>query len=545
MGDNMGNELHLPWNNDTLEQLLLNIIKIGETTKVDFKKTLNLETYDQKAELLKDISALANTYDENYFDYGFIILGVEQNQFIGVNFQQKVDNLQSQIDDLIKTYIAPFIKTHVLTFTNDNKILGVIVVPPTRNAPHVFIRDIGNKHRGDIYVRRGTITEKALPEDFALFFRHHLEEYTYTMRQEIKDIQLNIEKIKKDLFDIKSSRTSGTVEEDTDKAAESLERKSKTHRRKSTSLIQEIEETFASEEDHIKYGLIKEAKKIQSFLESNFIPWDLQVPSKEGGKELFSTIEKEAETYWIALSKILIRDDKGKYDEAIIQSLGYLARYYEPPSGITFTHLGQNIRYYPLVVSLYIIFIIGAFKKKLSLLKAISNIKLMGRSVYSEPLSIAYSLFFIRGARDVFQTQHENYPNSRWCEPVASYIKILIDQKVYIDDYIWDKDANFYIGEFLLSLLPLNIVDQDTGKPINRMPSSGLYIYIGSAIPSIRRFLRNERSWIEKIFSRPFGDILKEFDETAIKNTNILCTAAGFVSGAFESAFPEKRELNN
>ena len=147
-------ELHLPWDNDTLEKLLLKVVQTGETTKVDFKQTLNLDTAEQKAELLKDISALANSYDQAYYNYGFIIIGVKQNKLIGTSFTQEVDHLQSQIDELVKNYIGPFITTHVRIFNTEGKTWGAIVIPPTKNAPHVFIRDIHNKHRGDIYVRR-------------------------------------------------------------------------------------------------------------------------------------------------------------------------------------------------------------------------------------------------------------------------------------------------------------------------------------------------------------------------------------------------------
>lgn len=144
-----------------------------------------------------------------------------------------------------------------------------------------------------------------------------------------------------------------------------------------------------------------------------------------------------------------------------------------------------------------------------------ADIELLRRSLYEEePYHIAYSLFFIRRAEEVFQTQYEGYPKSRWCDAVASYTKTLLDRKVHIGDCFWDKDANFYIGEFLLSLLPLDIIDKNTGTPMIGHPSSGLFIYIDDSIPAIRRFLKNENKWVAKIFRRPFEDILKEFDET-------------------------------
>ena len=535
----MDEELHLPWDNNALESLLLKIIQTGETTKVDFKVELNLDTADQRAELLKDISAFANTYDDAYRNHGFILIGIKNNQIIGTSFPQEVDALQASLDQLIKTYIGPFIQTHVRAFNSDGKTWGVIVIPPTRKAPHVFIKDIANKYRGDIYVRRGTITEKAMPEDYPRFFRLYVDEYTYELKQQLGNLRFELNEIEKKLDLVKKEKQKALSlekpEVDTKKV---LEKKA------SLNLLQEIENAFFLEEDPIKHGLIKEARKIQSFLESNSIPWALQIPSREDGEKLLRNIEEISEIYWAALINIVLKDEKGKYDEAIIQSLGYLARYYEAPVGTSYNNLGINIRYYPLIVSLYIIFIVGAFKKRQTLLKKVADIELLRRSLYEEPYHIAYSLFFIRRAEEVFQTQHGGYPKSRWCDAVASYTKTLLDRKVHIDDCFWDKDANFYIGEFLLSLLPLDIIDKNTGTPIIGHPSSGLFIYINDSIPAIRRFLKNENKWVAKIFRRPFEDILKEFDETEKKlERRGGCWAEGFVSGAFETVFPEKAKI--
>src|SRR5258708_33063354 len=68
----------LPWANNALETLLLDLIAHGtEAAKIDFKAEIEANTPEQKAELLKDISAIANTYDENYEDHGFLVYGVK------------------------------------------------------------------------------------------------------------------------------------------------------------------------------------------------------------------------------------------------------------------------------------------------------------------------------------------------------------------------------------------------------------------------------------------------------------------------------------
>jgi len=545
----MREKLHLPWDNNTLKKLLRKIIKIGETAKVDFKQELNIDTARDKGELLKDICAIANTHDPNYYNYGFILIGVKQNEIIGSSFLEggKVDDLQACIDELVKNYLVPFIKTHVMIFESNGKIWGVIVIPPTRALPHVFIRDIDNKHRGDIYIRRGTTTERALPEDYARFFSMHLEEVKYEFRRQIDDIRSELDGIKRNLDTAARAKQELIPEVKSNIFQKNNKEKKKlSQRKRRLNLLQEIDNIFTSEEDPIKNGLVKEAREIQSFLESDAIPWALQISSKENSRKLFSAIEKKSEIYWTALAKIILKDEKNKYDEAIIHSLSQLACYYEAPSGTVFTNLGLNIRYYPLIVSLYIIFIIGTFKKKQNLLKQVANIKLLKRSFYEEFYPIAYSLFFIRRAGELFQTQYEKYPHSRWCDPVASYTKALLDRKLQVDDYLWNKDANFYVGEFLLSLLPLDVVDKNTGIPAIGHPSSGLFMYVPDSIPVIRRFLRDENEWVAKIFHRPFKDILKEFDKTAKKLANERCLPSGFISGAFEAAFLEeaKDKLN-
>jgi predicted HTH transcriptional regulator len=179
-------ELHLPWRNEALQALMLEIIQRGEATKADFKSQLNIATSEHHAELLKDISALANTYDYPYRNHGFIILGVAGNKLTYTKFEQTPDALQATIDDLIKKNIEPFIPTQVRIFGTGAEIWGVIVVPPTRTAPHVFTKDICKRYRGDIYVRRGTTTDKAASLDYIRFFRQHLDEHTYEIREQLE-----------------------------------------------------------------------------------------------------------------------------------------------------------------------------------------------------------------------------------------------------------------------------------------------------------------------------------------------------------------------
>ena len=164
-------DLYLPWDRSQLEALARQLVERGEGPKVDLKAMLDLSGAAAHGELLKDISAMANTYDAAHRNYGFIIVGASSSAVTFAQFSQTTDQLQATIDDLVKKHIEPFVRSHVLLFGHDQEAWGVIVIPPTRQAPHVFVHDIHKRSRGDIYVRRGTTTDKAGPADYVRFLR--------------------------------------------------------------------------------------------------------------------------------------------------------------------------------------------------------------------------------------------------------------------------------------------------------------------------------------------------------------------------------------
>jgi hypothetical protein len=297
------------------------------------------------------------------------------------------------------------------------------------------------------------------------------------------------------------------------------------------NLLKTIDEFFSLKENPIEKGLMKEAYNIHNFLLSSHIPWSISFISdpsylKKVSKNLLNSINEKAEIYWQALAKLVLKDNERKFEEAIVKSVQLLTHYYKAPVGVSFNDLGLAIRYYPLVFSLYIIFIIGTFKRRTSLLKRISELYFS-----SEKIHISYSLFIIQNASKIFQTQHEEYPTTTWCAPIGSYIKILFDQKInpYIDDYFFNLNTYFYIGEFLLSLLPLVV-----NVPF---PAIGEYLFTMTSVPVIQEFLFKEKEWLQKIFNKNLKTILQKFDET-VKDIKVpVCFNIGFAIEASKSTF--------
>ncbi|MFA6514145.1 MAG: ATP-binding protein [Patescibacteria group bacterium] len=529
-------ELHLPWDRATLEGFLPKIISTGEAGKVDLKSSFNMSDIQHQGEFLKDISAIANTYCHHYKNHGFIIFGASANSILYTTFPDNEDHLQATIDDLVKKYIGQFITTHLFIFGKDDKQWGVLVIPPSNEPPHVFIKDIHKRYVGDIYVRNGTTTSKAQPGDFARFFSQRLEEHTYNSQQKIYDVQRQISdlNIKLKKLKVRPSDVSGVAEEKKSvKSPEVIE--------PAGSVSELINSLLTKEEDAVSKGMFDEVNKINNFLDSDVIPWDIGKEDKEMSTAILSNIGSASQEFWSAIISLVSKDDKGVYDDVLVKVLSYLSRKIESPDGTPYTEWGKSIRYYPLFISLYLISIIAVAKKKDKLLKRVLKLELNSRSHYDEPLPITYVLFFIRRAEGIFHPMHGGYPQNRWIDPVASYTKQLIDKIFITDDPIRDKEREFYIGEYVLCLSPMDVIDKDTQKPMISTPSAGNYLFMSGSAPIITRFLKNDKEWLKKVFVRPLEDLLEEFDQKAAKMSSGFW-GDGFQSGAMDAAFPEKKK---
>ena len=115
----------------------------------------------------------------------------------------------------------------------------------------------------------------------------------------------------------------------------------------------------------------------------------------------------------------------------------------------------------------------------------------------------------------------------------------ILQRVLNIDDPLWERKAATYIGEFVLCLTPLDIIDNETKTPSIGHPSTGRYLYFMEATPFIKRFLRAESKNVAQLFDRQFRDILADFDKQAMRLSSPGCFPDGFTGGAVNAAFPE------
>lgn len=151
-----------------IEHNLIDSLLYGEEgVDLDFK----LEQYkfikgtdDEKGELLKDILAFANSWRRSD---AFILIGVKEikggkSEVVGIT--EKLDD--AQIQQFVKSKIQ---KPLAFSYQNDNfegKCIGIIHIP-VQERPFFLKINFGKLKKGGVYIRRGSSTDIADPDEIA------------------------------------------------------------------------------------------------------------------------------------------------------------------------------------------------------------------------------------------------------------------------------------------------------------------------------------------------------------------------------------------
>lgn len=137
-------------------QRLKQLIAKEEGEKLDFKACLCLLTESDKKELVKDVTAIANSRGGR----GHIIFGVEDKtkRILGID---KASFQEEQIQQIIYNRTDPPVPVQVEFIECEGKLLAVITIYKSRHAPHQVIQT------GAFYVRRGSTTDFARRSELA------------------------------------------------------------------------------------------------------------------------------------------------------------------------------------------------------------------------------------------------------------------------------------------------------------------------------------------------------------------------------------------
>lgn len=137
-------------------QRLKQLISREEGEKLDFKAELNLNTEGEKKELVKDVTAIANTRGGR----GYIIYGVEDKtkRIIGIDPK---DFQEEQIQQIIYNRTDPPVPVNVDFVQINGKTVAVLTIFRSRHAPHQVLQT------GAFYIRRGSTTDFARRSELA------------------------------------------------------------------------------------------------------------------------------------------------------------------------------------------------------------------------------------------------------------------------------------------------------------------------------------------------------------------------------------------
>lgn len=162
------------------QQRLAAMVDEWETTTVEFKLVVRLNTPAQKAEFVKDVLGLATTKASGRERY--LVLGYDNTTH---SFAQSVDSTidQDRLEQILAEYAEPMpeIRYFTVPMPNDAEAGVIEVRRDPSKTPYRVRRDFSRLKAGDMFVRHGSQTEP--PTDLE---RQALEEEGRRARETIR-----------------------------------------------------------------------------------------------------------------------------------------------------------------------------------------------------------------------------------------------------------------------------------------------------------------------------------------------------------------------
>jgi len=176
------------------EFLLRRINSKNETTKIEFKKTIDIHSRKGQAELIKDALAIANSTSDGE-ETGYLIIGAYNGQIYDIAGLGLDDATMQQI--INKRCHKPIEFQYSQCVLDEVNTTGVIIIPRSSEQPHLvredFFDERGNLllYEGECPIREGTSTRRASREDFDRMYQERME------KERQKTIQQVFELVKK------------------------------------------------------------------------------------------------------------------------------------------------------------------------------------------------------------------------------------------------------------------------------------------------------------------------------------------------------------
>jgi len=147
-----------------LRELVAGLLPDWETTTVEFKRELNLKRNKEKAELVRDVLALATTKASGR---RWLVIGFDPKTH---QFAQSVDPAitQDRLEQILAAYAAPPPEIHYQRVRWNGGDVGLLEVrrDPAR-IPYRVTKALAHIAAGNVYVRHGSQVEPPTPAELA------------------------------------------------------------------------------------------------------------------------------------------------------------------------------------------------------------------------------------------------------------------------------------------------------------------------------------------------------------------------------------------
>ena len=146
------------------QKKLMNLIKMNEGRKLDFKLRLDLDTETGKKELAKDVCAIANSRGGR----GYIVVGVEDKtkKIHGIDGDEFPT--EEQLQQIVSSRCEPPIPISVEVLTIEKKLVAVITIFNGDQRPYQV------REHGSFYIRRGSTTDTMRKQELVSMLQDNL-----------------------------------------------------------------------------------------------------------------------------------------------------------------------------------------------------------------------------------------------------------------------------------------------------------------------------------------------------------------------------------
>jgi hypothetical protein len=477
----------------------LQLLQKGEQAKVEFKREP-----PEIAKLAKEIAAIANTDDEGGYyqnvrlqNHGFLIVGVENGKIVGYQTWESLkcpseeeEKVKDCLVDKLKEYIAPLPGFSVFRFEAPETQVPfwVVLIYPSEEQPHVVLKDGNEVERHTVYVRKGSVTQRASSDDHARFLRQvadkaankaankAVEFLENSLKGEVSDTRRRLERLERRFNEVEEMLKSllhklidrgldtlpssnGSIP--SQRSGEALELMNT-----SRSLEDLARSLRLSHEDPIERALSSEIDNLREYLDS--LPWTL--PSSEWQKTL-EGIQEKTQPLLRGLGELVWADKEEKYAPIVGEALERLALASRKPAYIDWWIEGiEALRLYPLLLTVYHLGILAHFHVRPNYLRLLLTLQLPARTDDENITALLPRIRdrFYSHTYELFKTLHPQR-----CEPLGWHLynflfvnpgltKLYLPPRVREEAllYSWSNDpegalATYLEGEFVLGLLAL------------------------------------------------------------------------------------------